>query len=496
MQQNRQILTVTQLNRAAKDLLETYLPLLWVEGELSNVSVPSSGHWYFTLKDSGAQVRCAMFRNRNMLVRFKPEAGKKVLLRGKVSLYEGRGDYQLIVEHMEPAGAGDLQRQFELLKEKLQAEGLFDPDHKKPLPPWPQRLGIVTSPTGAAVHDILHVLRRRFPALPVIVLPVAVQGAEAAGQIAAAIEHANRHELCDVMIVGRGSLEDLWAFNEEVVARAIYASQIPIVSAVGHEVDFTIADFVADMRAPTPSAAAELISPDGQALLQQLKQRQHQLTRTMAAHLRWHRQQVDHLRARLPHPRQQLQVREQKLGHLEVRLQRAMASTLRSAAQQVDQLRLRLPHPRQTLQAQAQRLDHLELRLQRAMATSLRNAQQRVERVQHQLQSLSPRHHLARHAHQLQVLLLRLTVAQRKRLDEQHQRLQRAAGLLQSVSPLNTLGRGYAILLTDTGHAVRDSTEVAEGQQLTARLHRGKLICEVKVVDPEPPTVPPPLHTL
>lgn len=486
MQQNHQILTVSQLNRAAKDLLETYLPMLWVEGELSNLSAPSSGHWYFSLKDSGAQVRCAMFRNRNMLVRFKPEAGKKVLVRGKVSLYEGRGDYQLIVEHMELAGAGDLQRQFELLKEKLQAEGLFDPAHKKPLPAWPRRLGVVTSPTGAAVHDILHVLRRRFPALPVIVLPVAVQGNDAAHQIAAAIETANRHALCDVLIVGRGggSLEDLWAFNEEVVARAIHASTIPVVSAVGHEVDFTIADFVADLRAPTPSAAAELISPDGPALLQQLKQYELQLSRCMAAHLRWHRQQVEHLRARLPHPKQKLQAQAQTLDHLEVRLQRAMATSLRNAHQHVEHLRARLPHPRQKLQSQAQKLDHLEMRLQRAMAASLRGAQQRVERLQHSLQGFNPQHQLARHAHHLQVLNLRLEVVQRKVLDAQQQRLQRAAGLLQSVSPLNTLSRGYSILLTDAGHAVRDSAEVHEGQTLTARLHRGELVCEVTVVKP------------
>lgn len=439
MQQNRQVLTVSQLNRAAKDLLETYLPLLWVEGELSNLSVPSSGHWYFSLKDSGAQVRCAMFRNRNMLVRFKPEAGKKVLVRAKVSLYEGRGDYQLIVEHMEPAGAGDLQRQFEILKEKLQLEGLFDPAHKKPLPAWPKRLGIVTSPTGAAVHDILHVLRRRFPALPVIVLPVAVQGNEAAGQIAAAIETANRHALCDVLIVGRGggSLEDLWAFNEEIVARAIYASDIPVVSAVGHEVDFTIADFVADLRAPTPSAAAELISPDCPALLNKLKQYEQQLTRCMAAHLRQHRQQVNHLRARLQHPGQKLQ-------------------------------------------AQAQKLDHLEMRLRGAMSASVRNAHQKVEKLEHKLQRFNPQRLLASHAHKLQLLSLRLEAVQRKQLDARQQRLQRAAGLLQSVSPLNTLGRGYAILLTNQGKAVRDAQEVQDGQQLNARLHQGELICEVK----------------
>jgi exodeoxyribonuclease VII large subunit len=443
MQQNRQILTVSQLNRAAKDLLETYLPLMWVEGELSNLSVPSSGHWYFSLKDSGAQVRCAMFRNRNMLVRFKPEAGKKVLVRAKVSLYEGRGDYQLIIEHMEPAGAGDLQRQFEILKEKLHAEGLFDPAHKKALPPWPRKLGIVTSPTGAAVHDILHVLRRRFPALPVMVLPVSVQGNDAAGQIAAAIDTANRHALCDVLIVGRGggSLEDLWAFNEEVVARAIYASNIPVVSAVGHEVDFTIADFVADLRAPTPSAAAELISPDGQALLHTLKQHEQQLTRCMAAHLRWHRQQVDHLRARLQHPGQKLQ-------------------------------------------AQAQKLDHLEMRLRGALSATLGNARQRLERLEHTLQRHNPQRLLASHAHHLQLITLRLEAAQRKQLEARQQRLQRAAGLLHSVSPLNTLSRGYAILLTDEGQAVRNVDEVTQGQQLTAKLHKGELLCEVKRSQP------------
>lgn len=482
MQQNRQVLTVSQLNRAAKDLLETYLPLLWVEGELSNLAVPSSGHWYFSLKDSGAQVRCAMFRNRNMMVRFKPEPGKKVLVRAKVSLYEGRGDYQLIVDHMEPAGAGDLQRQFELLKEKLQAEGLFDPALKKPLPAWPQRLGVVTSPTGAAVHDILHVLRRRFPALPVIVLPVAVQGNEAAGQIAAAIETANRHALCDVLIVGRGggSLEDLWAFNEEVVARAIYASEIPVVSAVGHEVDFTIADFVADMRAPTPSAAAELISPDGQALLQQIKQHEQQLSRCMTAHLRWQRQQVEHLRARLPHPKQKLQAQAQTLDHLEVRLHRAMTTTLRSARQRMEHLRARLPHPKQQLQGQAQKLDHLEMRLHQAMKAAVRNAQQQFERLAHQLQRCNPQAQVTKHAHQLQVLRLRLEAAQRKQLERQQQRVQRVAGLLNSVSPLNTLSRGYAILLTAEGQAVRDAAEVAAGQTLTAKLHKGELSCEVK----------------
>src|SRR5690554_997535 len=260
---NRDILSVSQLNRRAKQLLETHLPLLWVEGELSNVSQPSSGHWYFTLKDAQAQVRCAMFRNRNQLVRFIPQQGQQVLIRARVSLYEGRGDYQLIAEHLEESGAGALQRAFDELKLKLAAEGLFEQSCKQPLPSLPRHIAVITSPTGAAVRDILSVLKRRFPAIPVTVIPVAVQGKEAAPQIVKAIEQANRSGLFDVLVVGRGggSLEDLWPFNEEIVARAIFASALPVVSAVGHEVDFTIADFVADLRAATPTAAAELLAP-------------------------------------------------------------------------------------------------------------------------------------------------------------------------------------------------------------------------------------------
>src|SRR5690606_35272474 len=266
----REILSVSQLNRRAKQLLETHLPLLWVEGELSNVSQPSSGHWYFTLKDDQAQVRCAMFRNRNMLVRFKPQQGQQVLVRARVSLYEGRGDYQLIAEHMEEAGTGALQRAFEALKAKLGAEGLFDEARKRPIPTLPRHIGVITSPTGAAIRDVLTVLERRFPSIPVTVIPVAVQGKESAPQIVRALELANRCGLFDVLLLtrGGGSLEDLWSFNEEAVARAVAASQLPVVCAVGHEVDFSIADFVADLRAPTPSAAAELMTPDGEDWLE------------------------------------------------------------------------------------------------------------------------------------------------------------------------------------------------------------------------------------
>lgn len=266
---NRDVLSVSQLNRRAKMLLETQLPLLWIEGEISNLSQPSSGHWYFTLKDSAAQIRCAMFKGRNSRVRFAAQHGQQVLVRAKVSLYEGRGDYQLIVEHMEEAGIGALQRAFDELKYKLEQEGLFLEEHKKPLPTQPKRVALITSPTGAAVQDMVSVFARRYPLIDLVILPVAVQGVEAPAQIARAINMACRMRNIEAIIVGRGggSLEDLWAFNEEVVARAIFASKIPLVSAVGHETDFTIADFVADSRAPTPSAAAELLSPDREEIL-------------------------------------------------------------------------------------------------------------------------------------------------------------------------------------------------------------------------------------
>ncbi|HEU4485077.1 MAG TPA: exodeoxyribonuclease VII large subunit, partial [Povalibacter sp.] len=260
----RDVYSPTRLNREARTLLERGFPVLWIEGEMSNLSRPSSGHWYFSIKDEGAQLRCAMFRQRNLLARFTPRDGQVVLLRGRISLYEPRGDYQFLVDHIEEAGEGALRRRFELLKTRLAAEGLFATERKRPLPKHPARIGVVTSPSGAAIRDVLHVLRRRFCSIPVLIYPVPVQGAGAATQIAAAIRLASARADCDVLILARGggSLEDLWSFNEEVVARAIAACTIPIVSGVGHEVDFTIADFVADLRAPTPSGAAELVAPD------------------------------------------------------------------------------------------------------------------------------------------------------------------------------------------------------------------------------------------
>ncbi|MGB7397419.1 MAG: exodeoxyribonuclease VII large subunit, partial [Candidatus Macondimonas sp.] len=279
------VYSVSRLNREARILLEGGLPLLWVMGEISNFSQPSSGHWYFTLKDAQAQVRCAMFRNRNQGLGLRPQNGMQVQVRVRVSLYEPRGEFQLIAEQMQPAGEGALRLAFEALKARLAAEGLFDASLKRPLPAYPHTIGVITSPTGAALRDILHVLNRRYPLARVVFYPVPVQGVDAAPQIVQALRLAGERAECDVLILARGggSLEDLWAFNEEIVARAVRACPLPVVSGVGHEIDFTIADFVADLRAPTPSAAAESVVPDGSDLLRRFDQYQQRLS-TLARH--------------------------------------------------------------------------------------------------------------------------------------------------------------------------------------------------------------------
>ncbi|HNN87491.1 MAG: exodeoxyribonuclease VII large subunit [Pseudomonadales bacterium] len=348
------IFSVTELNRRARQLLETHLATVWVSGEISNLSTPSSGHWYFTLKDDKAQIRCAMFRGQNALLRFKPEHGMQVLARGRVGLYEGRGDYQLVVENLQADGAGNLQLAFEQLKNKLAAEGLFDEDFKQPLPDMPRHVGIITSPTGAAIRDIVSVFKRRFPAAQLSIFPVPVQGAEAAPAIVKALQLANTQRDIDVLILARGggSLEDLWAFNEESVARAVFASEIPTVSAVGHETDFTICDFVADVRAPTPSAAAEMLSPEIDDLLALLahyadlfhKQFQQKITR--------HRQQLLYLAKRLRHPGHVLREQQQKLDHLEWRLLQAPVLHLQKPQQKLARLAASLNNlsPLNTLQ--------------------------------------------------------------------------------------------------------------------------------------------------
>ncbi len=332
----RDVYTVSRLNREVRILIERGLSLLWIQAEISNLSRPSSGHWYFSLKDRDAQVRCAMFRQRNVLSQVDPRDGLLVLARVRVSLYEPRGEFQLVVEHLEEAGEGALRRQFEVLKARLQREGLFDPARKRPLPKLPRRVGVVTSPTGAAIRDILNILKRRFPAIPVLVYPVPVQGAGASLQIAAAIERASRRRDCDVLIVARGggSLEDLWAFNEERVARAIAACAIPTVSGVGHEVDVTIADFVADVRAPTPSGAAELVVPDRREWLERLAVAQRRLAGGLGRRLTAIAQRHSWLSRRLAqcHPGVALRHRAQRLDDFEQRLRYLVRARLAAAA--------------------------------------------------------------------------------------------------------------------------------------------------------------------
>lgn len=442
----RDIYTVSRLNREVRAVLEGSFPLLWVEGELSNLSLPASGHLYFSLKDEYAQVRCALFRMRRINLRFSPQNGMHVLARARVSLYEGRGEFQLIVEHLEPAGEGALRLAFERLKQKLAAEGLFDTGRKRPIPAFPRQVGLITSPSGAAVRDLLSVLGRRFPALPVLIYPVPVQGEQAAGALVEALRLANARAECDVLVLARGggSMEDLWPFNDEPLARAIAASAIPVVTGIGHEIDFTIADFVADRRAPTPSAAAELISPDGGALSHGLS----------------------HLRQRLVIAQRQLQVAlVARLGSLE--------------------RHLRLLHPEARLRQQAQRLDDLEGRLRRQMRGQLDTLEKALHGLGVRFSVVAPARCLPSLRERLLGLDWRLKQAAPHGLRLQRERLMRAARTLDAVSPLGTLARGYAILrrLPD-GLIMRDAAEAQPEGRVEARLHRGRLTCLVEDVHP------------
>ncbi len=330
----REVLTVSALNRLVRQLIEDALGTLWVEGEISNLARPSSGHIYFSLKDASAQVRCAMFRQSTRRLGFEPDNGLQVLVRARVGLYEPRGEYQLVVEHMEPAGAGALRQRFEALKAKLAAEGLFDPERKRPLPRIPSRIGVITSPTGAALRDVLIALRRRLPAVEVLIYPTSVQGEKAAPEIVAALARASERRDCDLLILtrGGGSLEDLWPFNEEIVARAIAASTVPVISGVGHETDFTIADFVADLRAPTPSQAAELAVPDGMTYIGRLNGVGASLERFLRRRLRDEQRLLDALLHRLgrTHPGVIVRDRQQRLDEFETRLKRAIGQAVQA----------------------------------------------------------------------------------------------------------------------------------------------------------------------
>jgi exodeoxyribonuclease VII large subunit len=436
----RDVYTVSRLNREAKAVLEGGFPPLWIEGEISNLSRPASGHVYFSLKDAQAQVRCAFFRQHQRLLGLALKDGLHVLARARVSLYEGRGDYQLIIEYLEEAGEGALRRAFDALKQRLLQEGLFDVAHKKPLPKLPRRLGIITSPSGAVLHDILTTLRRRFPGIAVLVFPVPVQGEGAAEKIAGAIRLAGRRGDCDALILARGggSLEDLWAFNEEIVARAIHACPIPVVSGVGHETDFTIADMVADARAPTPTAAAEMLSPDQQAWLAQFARLGARLTTAMQGRLRGQQQHLDWLGACLVHPRNRIALLQQSLKSLAQRLYLAQTASLRRTHSDLQALIARL---------------HQHSPRPRIQALMLSNG----------------------------YLHSRLVIGMKRRRELADSRLRQLMQSLHTLSPLATLERGYAIVQhPDTGAIVTDAGKIRPGERVRARLARGRLDCLVE----------------
>jgi exodeoxyribonuclease VII large subunit len=437
----KEIFSVSRLVRETRAVLEGSFPLIWVSGEISNLAQPASGHIYFSLKDEVAQVRCAMFRMKRQQLRFRPENGQQVLIHARVSLYEARGEFQLITEHMEAAGEGALRLAFEQLKQKLANEGLFDRANKRPLPLPPKQLGIITSPSGAAIRDLLSVLKRRFPALPVVIYPVQVQGNEAAEQIIRMLKLAAKRTECDLLILSRGggSLEDLHAFNDEALARAIRSSPIPVITGIGHEIDFTIADFVADRRAPTPSAAAELVTPDQQD---------------------W----------------------QKRLALLARRLHHRQAESLQQLQGRCDALQKRLnnQHPKQRLQQHAQRVDEITDRLNKRIQLNLLQLSQRVDRLEAKLARHTPDKRVEGLLQKNTNLSERLHRAIKLYVNQQQTKLRQLARDLHNLSPLNTLGRGYAILSRPLdGTIITVANEVSIGEKLQARLHQGKLICQV-----------------
>jgi exodeoxyribonuclease VII large subunit len=437
----RNVYTVSGLNREIRLLLEHGLPIVWIEGELSNLSQPASGHWYFSLKDRDAQLRCAMFRMKNTVVGFTPKTGQHVLARGRVTLYEARGDYQLIVEHMEEAGVGALKREFERLKTRLAAEGLFALERKRPLPRFPRRIGVITSPTGAAIRDILHILARRFPPAAVLIYPTAVQGAAAAPAILEAFRLAGARADCDVLLLARGggSLEDLWAFNDEGVARAICTSPIPVVTGIGHEIDFTIADFVADARAPSPSGAAELVVPDRHACLDALARTADRFAVAMRRELR------------------------------------TIASRFDSAGS-----RLKVMHPGARLAQQEQRLDDLEQRLVGALRSLLQGDRSRLGGALARLYQHSPDRLVRELSLRYDALSAKLERAMRNYVGRVEHRLLIAVRTLHTVSPLATLERGFAIVTRAAdGGLLTDSGSVNVGDEIGARLASGRLRARV-----------------
>ena len=437
------ILTVSRLTALLRGVLEENFEQLWVQGEVSNVSYPSSGHCYFTLKDSGAQLRCVMFKSAAKNHNFRLTDGMALIARGRISVYDQRGEYQLMCEYVEPAGIGALQTAFIQLKEKLSLEGLFAETHKTCLPRFPRKVGVITSPTGAAIHDILNVLQRRFASLEVLLYPVRVQGEGSAFEIAQAIDEMNLLAEVDVLIVGRGggSLEDLWAFNEEVVARAVYRSKIPIISAVGHETDWSICDFVADLRAPTPSAAAEIVIASADELRSQLEALAHRLKRSVKNLLFEHTSRLQGLRRSLHDPRTML-------GHL------------------------------------SQRVDDLSVRLETGLHAAVSHRRSHFERLHAALQHNNPQVGIDTQRQRIALLAVRAEHSLTHHLELCRQRFGDNAARLDVLSPLKTLARGYAIASHDgTGKVVTDAAAVAVGEQLLLKLHRGRARCRVESLD-------------
>ena len=430
------VYTVSRLNREIRTVLEQGFASLVLTGEISNFIAPASGHWYFSLKDDKAQIKAAMWRGNNRSQSYRPENGAQVTVKARVSLYEPRGDYQLIVEHMEPAGEGQLKQEFDALKMRLAAEGLFSSAYKKPLPQNINRIGVITSATGAAIKDILTVLKRRAPQLVVIIYPAMVQGKEAHIHLINQIELANARNEVDILILGRGggSLEDLWCFNHEQLARAIHNSDLPIISAVGHEIDTTISDYVADMRAPTPSAAAELVSPNTQELHSKVTQL------------------INRLNNAFKHS---------------IADKRALATQL--------QHRLNLCHPRNQLNQKAQRLDELSIALQQAMQSRLYQQERTLNNLTPRLMRQSPDKKLAQASHQLSQLQARLNQAIQQQLQQANNSLALQASKLDSVSPLNVLARGYSITKTQQGKVVKSVGQIKAGDVLVTELVDGSV---------------------
>lgn len=447
--QDISVLSVSALNRQARLLLEGRLGEVWVRGEISNYRRPGSGHWYFTLKDEGAQVRCAMFVNRNRFSKLQPVDGAEVVLRGRVSLYEGRGDYQIVVEHMEPAGEGALRAAFEALKERLAAEGLFGAERKKALPEFPAHLAILSSRSGAALRDVLSIVGRRFPCLRVTLIPVAVQGPDAERQLLDALQRIPALKPDVVLLTrGGGSLEDLFAFNSEPLARAIAACPVPTVAAIGHETDFTIAEMVADLRGPTPSAAAELLTPDGQALAE-------------------------------------------LFAGLQARLGRGLTTRIDLARGGLDTLRARLTDPRHKVRQLMQRADDLDERLHRAVTGRMEHCRARVDALRRSVSLLSPAARIANHRQTLGRLGATARNAMQSRVRSGKRGLAALARTLQAVSPLDTLSRGFVIATDAHGRAITRSAGLAGGDEFLANFHDGAVRAEVRDKQPLPARLRP-----